>query len=105
MRRGSEAISERQLPDPHETCLNIDAAEARRVDGAVVRQVAELRRVREVEDLEADLSALPAAQRGRLRQDEVDVLAELEPRVRIRTRRGAVGSRARIRIRAREEPS
>src|SRR6266852_9183482 len=52
----SEPVAEAQLPDPHETRLDIDAAEGRRVDRVVRGQVAELRGVREVEDLETDLT-------------------------------------------------
>src|SRR2546425_13028683 len=105
MRRGSEAISDRQLPDPHETRLNIDAAEARGINRAVIGKVAELRRVREVEDLEADLPALSAGKRCRLCEHEVYILPELEACVRIRARGIAERSSAWIRVRARAEPS
>src|SRR5262245_1029624 len=52
-----EPVPERQLPDPHEPGLRRNAPEARAVDGVRVDAV-ELRRVRQVEDLEANLARL-----------------------------------------------
>jgi len=95
----SEPITERQLPDAHEPGLLRDAAEARGVDRVRV-DAPELRRVRQVEDLEPDLSGVRPRDRRVLRDHEIDVFAELVPRVAVGSRRGAVLAGARARERA-----
>src|SRR5207302_10375691 len=97
--RSSESVPETQLPDPHESGLRADAAECRGVDRRRVNPV-ELRRVRQVENLESNLSRLVPRQPRRLRHDQVDVLPELIARAAISARRVAVLSDARIRERA-----
>src|SRR5262245_9493944 len=85
----SELVTERELPDPHESRLDVHATETRQIRLIDSRIIAELRRVRQVEDLEADLPALAARKVRRFRQHKIDVLAELPPRVASGPRRVA----------------
>src|SRR5262249_10561495 len=98
-----EPVPKAQLPDPHESGLRGDAAEILIVDLVTVDAV-ELRRVRQVQQLEPDLARLVAGELRLLRKHQVDVPAELIARISIGTRRVAVHAGAGIRERgAREE--
>src|SRR6185295_9487691 len=67
-----EAVPEAELPDLHEPGLRRDAAESLVVDLVAVDAV-ELRRVRQVEELETDLTRLVAGELRLLRDHKIDV--------------------------------
>src|SRR4029079_4319873 len=103
--RPLETVTETQLPDAHEAALRGYAAEARQIDGVPGRRTVELRRVGQVQQLDANLGGMVPREPSVVGWDYVDVLAELVARVAVRPRRVAVAPGTRILERRGAEPA